>query len=180
MRRAAPPSALSPAVLRHIAVLTLVITGGLAMFASGENQAYLAEQVRQRQMQTEALRAQRENASKRTVVVDGLRLAPGTRLGNPDVGETGPPVSNTVPMASVYTADLPPPANVNVSTVRIGPDGLARDARGMVIPLPAGQMRLRGKPGQGRPKDAQTPPSEQEVHAMIEASAQRAGRPSGE
>ena len=180
MRRALQPPALSPAVLRHFAVLTLVITGGLAMFASGENQEYLAEQVRQRQMQTEALRAQREKATQRTVVVDGLRLAPGTRLGNPDVGDAGPPIINTVPAAPVYSADFPPPPNVNVSTVRIGPDGLARDAAGMVIPLPAMNMRTRGKPGQPRPRASGLPPSEQEVNAMIEASARRAGRPSGE
>lgn len=179
MRRAAPPSALSPAVLRHFAVLTLVITGGLAMFASGENRAYLAEQVHQRQMQTEALRAQREKASQRTVVVDGLRLAPGTRLGNPDVGEEGLQISNTVPSAPVYSADFPPPANLTPSTVKIGPDGLARDPRGMVIPLPAANMRMRGKPGQAQPR-VQTPPSEQEVNAMIEASAMRGGRPGGE
>ncbi len=175
MRRVAPASALSPKVLRHFAVLTLFITGGLAMFANGENQSVVAEQIQKRQMQNEALRASSQRATQHTVVIDGLRVAPGTRLAPADVGDDRVAPTNFVPSDPPALEDFPEARTiVPVRPPAIGPDG--RDARGMMVPPPAMAMRSR-KPGQPKSATRREPPSEDEVNALIQASAQRAGRP---
>lgn len=174
MRRIAPAS-VSPDVLKHFAVLTLVITGGLAMFANGEKRNALAEQVRQRQMQAEAVRAARAKASQRTVVVDGLRIAPGTRVDNSDVRPDFEPSTNVQGPAPVMLADFPQAAVAGPAVPPgVGPG--IRDANGRMAPPPPVNMRMRPRQGQPQPVARSAPPSsEQEVNAMIQASAQRAG-----
>jgi hypothetical protein len=180
MRRAVPNLPVSPNMLRHFAVLTLVITGGLAMFAGGENQSFLAEQVKQRQMKTEAVRAERQKATEHTVVIDGLRVAPGTRLGPANVENDSSPPANVLP-APPPLSDFPMKGGVTPS--RMGPD-MPTNAK--TVPPPAMTMRTRpkpaGKPGQLQPGASQARTSEEDVNAIIQASAQRgaSNRPNGD
>lgn len=178
MRRVAPTIPVSPDMLRHFAALTLVITAGLAMFASGEGQQVIAEQVQQRELRTQQVRMDRQEAQQQAVVVDGLRLAPGTRLGAADVdtphfdteGLSGPM------QTSAYRAAAPAGAGPGAS----GPQGLVLDANGTVIPPPAGQMRQRPKPGQPQAARAPRRLTQEDVDAIEAASAARAGTPRSE
>ena len=45
MRRAAPPLPISPKLLKHFAVVTLVLTACIAMFADGESREAIQDQV---------------------------------------------------------------------------------------------------------------------------------------
>jgi len=153
------------------------------MFANGENQSVLAEQVRQRAMQTAALRAERDKATKHTVVVDGLRIAPGTRLAPADIGADSLLPDNIVPAGRQPLPDFA----LQGAAGPTGPAGMGQDAAfrdGKGVPPPAMNMRMGPKPG-GKAGQPQTPaahsrPSEQDINALIQASAQRAGRPNAE
>jgi hypothetical protein len=131
-------------------------------------------------MKNEALRAERQRTIQHTVVANGLRIAPGTRLAEADVGDDPAPTTNVLPAESAPMADfMPQRAAGRIGPAGgIGPDGNMRDAKGRPFPPPAMMMRMRGKPGQPQSATGNARPTEQDVNALIDASAQRAGRSS--
>jgi hypothetical protein len=80
MRRATPTLPVTPVMLRHFAVLTLVITSCIAIFASGENREFVDHQVQAKSAKTNAAPAQVGKARQPTVI-SGLNIAAGTQLG---------------------------------------------------------------------------------------------------
>ena len=80
MRRATPSMPVTPVMLRHFAVLTLVITSCIAIFASGENREFVDQQIRAKSTKNAAAPAQVGQASQ-PKVIGGLNIAPGTQLG---------------------------------------------------------------------------------------------------
>jgi hypothetical protein len=58
MRRAAPVIPVSSRLFRHFAVVTVVITAGLAMFANGENREAVAETIAKREAKNVARQAE--------------------------------------------------------------------------------------------------------------------------
>lgn len=186
MRRAAPTLPVTAKMLRHFAIVSVVITSGLAMFASGEGQEILTEKARQTQLRAQEVRNQRQRATQRTVVVDGLRVAPGTKLAPAEVGGGGGPSGSggesiydpTDSPALAYAGQGPQQGAAGPRGP--GPDGVIRDANGAVIPPPAALMRNRGKPGQAQtPSNRPNAPTQAQIDAVIAASAQRAGGGSG-
>lgn len=175
MRKSAPTLPVSTDMLRHFAVLTVVITAGLAMFANGENENVIAEQIRQREMKNQALRMEREKASQRTVVIDGLRVAPGTRVGSADVDTdhfTTTGISGGGDYGDGYSlpAAYRPVGNPNAEAVEF-----ERDANGMPIAPTAAFMRKGLKPGQRQSPVARERRTKEGVDAIIQASEERAG-----
>ena len=83
MRRVAPNLPVSPVMLRHFAVVTLVATAGLAMFASGENSSALAEAQRAAQARgggAWGTSPRKPSENKTATTVNGMHVAAGTRL----------------------------------------------------------------------------------------------------
>jgi hypothetical protein len=89
MRRAAPTIPVTPVMLRHFAVVTVAITGCIAMFADGENREFIEDQLKARQAKTMAMRADAQKGSK-LKTVGGLRIAKGTKLDNSSNDSPGP------------------------------------------------------------------------------------------
>ncbi len=173
MRRAVPTIPVTPGMLRHFAVLTVAITGCLAMFADGENRQLVEDKLKARQAQNQALRAQAEKgATLRTV--GGLKIAKGTRVDHsgdsaPNSG-SAPDGGGTIDPSGRYAQMNPPPA--------AGPAYGANPAYSGQ-PGPATEYGPRaGNPEFYSRKPKAPPartPSQEEIDAMMAASRARSG-----
>lgn len=65
MRRAAPPLPISPKLLKHFAVVTLVLTACIAMFADGESREAIQDQVELRAANNTLLATEAEKLGPR-------------------------------------------------------------------------------------------------------------------
>lgn len=101
MRRPAPDLPITPAMLRHFAILTVAITGCIAMFADGENRQQVMQKLAERQAQNEALRIEKQKAASRTAMVGGLVVGKGTRLQDDSAGSGGESSAQRVGTGSI-------------------------------------------------------------------------------
>ncbi len=87
----------TPQMLRHFAVLTVMITGCLAMFADGENRELIGEKLKERQARNVMLAADAQRGDKRKAQVAGLTVAPGMHIqsGGDDAPASGGASSGT-------------------------------------------------------------------------------------
>lgn len=92
MAAPAPLISVPKNLYKHFAVLTLVITASVAIFADGENKQVVVEQIEKHQA-AKVRRAEAHRASDQTV--NGLRDNRLVTGGNDDIG-TPPPVSPQV------------------------------------------------------------------------------------
>ena len=172
MRRAAPAVGFSPKLLRHFAIVTVVITSCIAMFADGENRQALADTVHTQQVRNSARLAENEKLGSRALVgtkpanhqsyssvpVDD---APSTSFG----GGYIPPEDFGTELQDYRWSGAAEPEYFEESSGAIGPvGGLASDPQ------------FGGAKGPPKRKPAKRPrnPTQQEIEAMIAASRARA------
>lgn len=177
MRRAAPPPLpVSPALLRHFAVVTVVITAGLAMFASGENREIVVEQIKAQQQKNHAKQVEREKGGNRRVVVEGMRTAPGVSYDAPEEyrdppGGGGGGGSSDSGWSDAGVGPVAPPPRELASPAPFeakDPNGMPIGGRAPQSPSASGAKR----PGvAARPR----PPTQAQIDAMLAASRARAG-----
>lgn len=77
MARAAPTLPISPRMFRHFAVITVAITGCVALFADGEGREAIASELAARQQKNQVLIAEAEKVGKRTVGFDRTSAGKG-------------------------------------------------------------------------------------------------------
>jgi len=119
MRRQAPNLPISPKLLKHFAIATVVITGLLALFAGGDG-GDVGAKIEQRAAQTELARAEPASLGRKTIS-NTLAVRPGTDLsgdfdsdgrmaGTGDLGggRIGPP-TQAHPDRPALPAYAPPP-----------------------------------------------------------------------
>ena len=88
MARRASPTGLNAKVYRHFAVITVCLTGTLAIFADGENRAAVAETIDDREEQTRLAEAEaRKYGKPRLINAAGAR--PRQRPARFDHGDAG-------------------------------------------------------------------------------------------
>ncbi len=187
MRRVAPNLPVSPVMLRHFAVVTLVATAGLAMFASGENSSALAEAQRAAQARgggAWGTSPRKTSENKTATTVNGMHVAAGTRLernGGAGYEPEGPRIEQEVQgdirnIDPEYRALLPgslgPGAQAGAASAQAvaAQAPIQRDRNG--IPLPPGAS------GQAKPSASAKPlpprrATSQDIERMMEASRLR-------
>ena len=192
MRRAAPTLPVTPTMLRHFAVVTLLATAGLAMFANGENTSALREAQkaqRARSSGTWGTSPQKpaEAAGPRTA--GGLNLASGTRLqqnggyDEPEDYRVAQEVQGDIRNLNPEYRTLPPGALGGGSggsgasaALAAAPPVIKRDPSGIPVPpVRAGQGNPPGNARPAPPRQAST----QDIDKMMEASRARSAAGNG-
>jgi hypothetical protein len=185
MRRVAPAIPVTPRLFRHFAIVTVVLTSCLALFADGENQAAIAESIKTQQTKSAVRKAEQEKLGSRKLIATKTR----TRASNNDV-----PVDSARPPASGggydpyelaepefrdfrqtgrarsagaagYAAVAYQDAGSDMAGA-IGPDG---------GPMLGPQTGPAKGPQKGKAKRPQ-PPTQEEIEAMLAASRERSGQ----
>lgn len=181
MRRIAPTLPVTPTMLRHFVAITVMATAGLAMFANGENTGAIIEAqkaARQNGGGAWSKTPRNSNPTKQPATVNGMKLAPGTRLQNNsgddyEIGRSGE--GNIRYLSPEYNSLDPvsPAAGAagggGQAIALAAPAPIQRDAKG--IPLPPGSALQGQPPGASRPPPRK--PTAEEVHRMMEASRLR-------
>lgn len=176
MRRSVSRLPITPAMLKHFAVFTAVATGCLAMFATGENSS--AEQAIRGVHDAAAsqshgpLPGQSVNGKIMVREVGGLKLAPGTRLGQ-DLGggsseNTGSSGQGDIRNAGLAVAGGPDMAG---PVAAAQPVVMVRDAAG--VPAPSVTAATTLLPN-GQPKPPRRA-SQQDYQRMMAESLRRSG-----
>jgi hypothetical protein len=139
MRRQAPTVAVKPSMLLHFAVITVIVTGCIAMFATGENAKFAKAPFDERMAINRTLSAEKQSGKTRTV--GGMILANGTKVNNGGGESEGPFTdSNSGGTRGHHVASGP------------GSDSETNS----INELPSSFGRLPGEPG-GPPKPGQPP-----------------------
>lgn len=172
MRRATPTMPVTPVMLRHFAVLTLVITSCIGIFASGENRESAEQQLKPRTSNSAASQAKSAPANP-PKIIGGLIIGAGTRLGpSPDAGGYfdsegggGSGSGETSPYQGSETGNVtpmgPPPGlqSPHLATASQGP------------PPGVGRNQRKGRPNPPPLRQ----PTAQELDRMMAASRERSG-----
>lgn len=79
MNPAARALPISPSVFRHFAIITIAITGCVALFADGESREAIVSQVEARSARNDLLKAEADKLGTRTLKASGLRLRDSKR-----------------------------------------------------------------------------------------------------
>lgn len=90
MARRKPPAVPTARIYRHFAVVTLLLTGAVALFADGENRAAMAEEIAERQQRDALARASAEKFGPPKLIKAGAPDGGGSF--GPDIGEFGAPM----------------------------------------------------------------------------------------
>ncbi len=200
MRRAPPALAISPKVFRHIAMLTVAITGCIGMFADGESRQAITDTIARRQMHNSALAAE---AGKRHVGMHNLKLGEGRKAvfqiqpeigdgGGVDTGSSIDPDTQHDQRAAYAPRPGPVRCPAAASPVSVGRAAIG-DATGSPPPVPIGASARnsggcdRSDPPQmagasdssGRmsrnPAGPTGRPSPEQLKSLMEASMRRSG-----
>lgn len=174
-------------MLRHFAVLTIVITACIAIFAQGENNAAKVKNPQAVNEESsgnalsamiggaEAAALKQSREGKPTREVNGMRIASGTNLSNNYYEETTtfaqPEVTGDIrnfdPAHAIVLDEkgtLPEPANQ--------PPPMIKDANGIPAPSVAAGINQRPNPGKAQPPRQAT---RQDYERMMAESQQRSG-----
>lgn len=174
MARVAPAPALNAKVYRHFAIVTLVITASLALFADGEKREAIADRVAEREAKTELQRADHERQGGKTG-----RKGFEFRTDRAPTGSFGTDEMIGAPTSYVgggSQASAPPmPSDM---ALPVAPAAASGDAPRIPPPPPgmsAEEYRKRleeARKKAAQPADKMSP---REVEQMIEASRRRTG-----
>jgi hypothetical protein len=192
MRRAAPTLPVTPTMLRHFAVVTLLATASLAMFASGENKSALLEAQKAQSARgggTWGTSPQKRADAAAPRTAGGLQLASGTRLqqsnnyDEPEDIRSGQEVLGDVRNLDPQYRTLPQgslagPSGVSGASAALAaaPPVIKRDPSG--IPVPPMRAGQGNPPSNARP----APPrqaTKEDIDRMMEASRARAAKGNG-
>ena len=102
MAQTAPIIPVNAKMYRHFAIATVLITGCLAMFASGENREALTETIESQQRQVEVQQAQKQTNAKKSNFTD-KRKVKGTFGGEEE--RWRPPPGGKMSVGSAETID---------------------------------------------------------------------------
>jgi hypothetical protein len=188
IRRAGNTTLVSPVMLRHFAVLTVVITGCIAVFAEGEKGGASTAKpqggsaVGAMLGRSEEAALKKSGGDKPTKEVNGLRLGSGTRLsnnsgsgdeGSQSQGDTGSGDVRNLDPRNAVALD----ANGNFVQPGYVSPPLVKDPNGVPAPaVKAGTSKQPKQAMQQRPR----PATQAEYDRMMEASALRSGKASTE
>lgn len=180
-------------MLRHFAVLTVVATVCLAMFASGENASALRdaqEAKRARSSGAWGTTPAAPPAAKGERTVNGLKVAGGTRLNQngsyeqePEIYRQEQEIQGDVRNLNPEFRNLPPSpllqgaqGGMGTAPLAAVPPQIKRDPSG--IPIPPGATGQGRQPANVRPARPR-PPSADEIDRMMEESLQRSATGNG-
>lgn len=161
----------SPKLFRHFAVITVVITSGLAMFANGENREALAETIKAQQAKNSARHAEQgKPGTSRSI--GKSKQAQAAAQNNVPVDDGGPP---PVSAGGGGSSDMDSAWSGGASGFG-GPGETATgdDAMGPIGPAGSGPQGVTGRPGGPKTNKPPRRPSQQQVEAMLAASRARA------
>ena len=191
MRRTTPTQPVTPAMLRHFAVLTVVITSCLAIFAQGENnsleEARRAVASKNGSAGAFSVNGAAKQAQERKALreIGGLKIAADTKIGGgfradaviereaassdgggsgsgSGSGDTGNNTDANSSPAAVAGQPMMPPPGSNPVQLSPGPPGM---------PPGVGPNQRRGPPTAQPPRK----PTAQEIDRMIAAARERSG-----
>lgn len=74
MSRIAKPGAVPPKMYRHFAVITIAITGCVALFADGDKREMVKDEFAKREMRNEMLEAEAQKMGARRLAVNGMAV----------------------------------------------------------------------------------------------------------
>jgi hypothetical protein len=159
MRRPPQTLELKPSLLKHFAIITIAITGCIAIFASGENAQLIEESIAAENAKIKAQAAARAKTKVR--IVNGMVIAPGTNIdrGNADLSgagenggsasysDSGPAAPSNSGMNDTSRYDMPAGSNNQLAG---GQEGIASAGHGPSGADPAGAQQAAAgkKPGQ--------------------------------
>ena len=180
MSRVAQTLPITPKMYRHFAVITVVLTAALALFADGERQELLKAELAKHQSaggaakqddyRLAAARAHNERAarkSKRAMAGGEAGLDAGDGSFTPDADFSAP-----MPPHFVEPQGMSPSDGVNARAGAFGPD---QGTPGM-----SPEMRRRMSMQKRKQPDAPPKINQQQMDAMLEMSAARSGAGSGD
>lgn len=181
MRRATPSLPVTPAMFRHFAVLTIVITSCIGIFASGENRELVQQQIEAQSRPAKANPAKPGQAAA-PKVIGGLNIAAGTRLGSAaggggDYVESGSEVSgggggsgsgsSDVVGSSAVASGYAAPTQAPAIQPTIPTSGTAPPPPGSPLGT---KTNMRGGPLKAQPLRQ---PTGEEIERMMAASRER-------
>lgn len=151
---------------RHFAVVTLIITAGLAMFANGEQTRAVAAQVAAKQNRNGS--AQQQNQVRLAAVRrDNMRDARGSGGGSATDFDAGDGMIDPDGLVADPAGSRPPMLGPGGPVQRV-PDA----ATYKMTPTEYERLRALQRKGKGSPATAPTP---EQLRAASEASARRSG-----
>lgn len=171
MARVAPALPISPKLFRHFAVVTLVITCCIAMFADGEGREAMAAQIDERKKQNDLLVAQAKTVGQRSIGLGKIKTEKGVvALANANLNETESDSAFGAPMDTPggSSSDIEEAPSSSSPPGPLGRIGQVTGANPVsVIPPHARQQAPRS----AQPKR----PSQAQLQNMIAASQRRSG-----
>ena len=159
----------SPKLFRHFAVITVVITSGLAMFANGENREALAGTIEAHQAKSAAQQAEyaKPGGHRR---IGGSRQAAAAANNDVPVDDGGPAPVSAGGSSDMDAAWAQGPSGSGGAGVSAAGDGAA----GAIGPARSGPRDAKGPPGGPRAAKPPRRPSQRQVENMLAASRTRA------
>ena len=174
MAQSAPIIPVNAKMYRHFAIATVLITGCLAMFASGENREALADTIKSQQQQSQMQQAQQQTDVKKSNFTDKRKVK--GQFGSDGDLRWRPPTSakNNAGFAQTTQAELVAASGVTFTSETQGPSG----GQTLTGPLPPGMSpaeyaQSKNKKKKKKPVQASREMTEQEVEAMLAASDAR-------
>lgn len=175
MSRPPPIIPVDAKMYRHFAIATVLITGCLAMFASGENREALADTIEAQQRKVEVEQAQADKPAAKKSNFTDKRKVKGSFSSDSDLRWDPPPMARR----SVGFAQTMQAERVAASPASFGGGGAAPSAPVTVMgALPPGMSPAQYEQMMNQKKKKTAPPpsrqmTEQEVEAMFAASDAR-------
>ncbi|MCB2076592.1 MAG: hypothetical protein KDE55_02725, partial [Novosphingobium sp.] len=173
MSRIAKSPTFDPKVYRHFAIITVIATGCLALFADGENKEYVREQTELNQSASEARKEQ--EAKGKAEAEKGMAFKDGRSTGMGFSGDPGPPTSSSTGYAKAKVASTAAFRQVASQ----GRQLIERDSRLPDI-LPPGmskeefQQLLAKRKAAAKVMEVEEP-SENDLESILDASRRRSG-----
>lgn len=166
-----PLLGITPKMYRHFAIITIALSGTIAMFADGDRRTAIADDIAQRQQKAEL---KREEAKKFGPSEVGTLPQEGGSWGTDSQGGFGNPIdtSGANGGSAVFSNSGGKRAPI---MIEVDPKLLAK----MTPEQRAAYLKKLEEERQRRMAEEPAPPSQAQIDNLIAASAQRSGSDSG-
>lgn len=176
MARPAPIIPIDGKMYRHFAIATVMITGCLAMFASGENREALASTIEAQQRQVQTQQAEKPAAKKKSGNFTDNRKVKGSFASDADLRWDPPPMARrSVGFAQSTEAELVAGSDVAFTSEGSGPSAPPAVTGGLPPPgmSPAEYAQMTNQKKKKKAPQESRKMTAQEVEAMMAGSEAR-------
>lgn len=186
MARSAPVIPVNAKMYRHFAIATVLITGCLAMFASGENREALTETIEAQQRRAQVQEVERKATAGKPIGKKGnftdKRKVQGSFSSDSDLSWSPPPgARRSSGVTAITQAELVAASELSFADEGEAPSAPSAPSAPVVVtgPLPPGMSpteyaQMSGqKKNKRKPPPASRPMTQREIDAMMAASDAR-------